>query len=731
MFRLLPTFLLFIGLVWAETKTIAISYFDNTSGSEQYNALSKGLADMLITDLSNVKSLKIVEREKLESLLKEIDLGEENFINPNTAQKLGKGLGAAYILTGSFLSVEPMMRIDARLVNVETGLIEKANMVEGLAKDFFVLENQLAEQLIKNLNLNVEYIKKEKKNKNVSFDDILSFSKSIDLLDRGDIESASNLIKIILDETPDFEYANDLYQKLLENIQIKRNKIRERLKKRIVELNLNRSEINGQWISDFTTSTISLNYEEKIQIVEYLFNELDFRDNELIIDISDEFSYNIGEFLSAQKIRYLETKKRWNECLLESEFYLKQYESNNASMAEFSYKNILNTYERVLQILVEEKKGRKVANREMKKIEWVFNIELLNKYIRFKDYLDITDYTITKNLFYNWIYYQNVDTLKIIADNSNNDFKDNEALKLWLLGDISMNEYDNIVWKKNSDSFVQLLPNLLKMAFQFEDEAFIKDIFSFSMKYSENQEHDFILHQMEHTYLKLKNQKTNLDFKIKNISKLSKINEKCSLFNEYLKDNNYIKIDEEEIYEVIKCLNHYENNWSDSTYLLWYEMINNLIGNLSKYSDANKKFDSLQKIYKKNSVKKIYVGESKNKNLNELISLLVEHQKSFIIIIRKELKKEINRNILYDQLANLYLKHKQYTEELIMRKKILDSIDYSDEKKAAQCYYVFNCYQNLGDKKGQESALLIMEKDYGHTKYSKAVISSMKIMINL
>jgi len=49
MFRLLPTFLLFIGLVWAETKTIAISYFDNTSGSEQYNALSKGLADMRMT----------------------------------------------------------------------------------------------------------------------------------------------------------------------------------------------------------------------------------------------------------------------------------------------------------------------------------------------------------------------------------------------------------------------------------------------------------------------------------------------------------------------------------------------------------------------------------------------------------------------------------------------------------------------------------------------------------
>ena len=107
----------------ADTKTVAISYFDNTSGLEQYNPLSKGLADMLITDLSNVKSIQIVEREKLESLLKEIDLGEGKFIDPNTAQKLGKGLGADYILTGAFLSIDPMMRIDARIMEVATGKI--------------------------------------------------------------------------------------------------------------------------------------------------------------------------------------------------------------------------------------------------------------------------------------------------------------------------------------------------------------------------------------------------------------------------------------------------------------------------------------------------------------------------------------------------------------------------------------------------------------------------------
>ena len=72
--------LLIFSIALADTKTLAISYFDNTSGAKEYDPLSKGFADILITDLSNVNSLKIVEREKLESLLIEIELAGIDFL---------------------------------------------------------------------------------------------------------------------------------------------------------------------------------------------------------------------------------------------------------------------------------------------------------------------------------------------------------------------------------------------------------------------------------------------------------------------------------------------------------------------------------------------------------------------------------------------------------------------------------------------------------------------------
>ncbi len=79
--KYLISFILCCSFLFANNDTVAISYFDNTSNLKEYDAFSKGLADMLITDLSKVKSLQIVEREKLESLLKEINLGDGGFID--------------------------------------------------------------------------------------------------------------------------------------------------------------------------------------------------------------------------------------------------------------------------------------------------------------------------------------------------------------------------------------------------------------------------------------------------------------------------------------------------------------------------------------------------------------------------------------------------------------------------------------------------------------------------
>ena len=195
----------------ANTQTVAISYFDNTSGLEEYNPLSKGLADMLITDLSNVKSIQIVEREKLESLLKEIDLGEGKFIDESTAQKLGKGLGAGYMLTGSYLIMGETMRIDVRLVNVGTGEVSMGEEITGEKNTFFELEKDLVEKLIKALNLTLSKSEQRriKKVQTESFDSFNAYSTALDSYDKGEYEESQAYLEKAVDIDSDFENALD------------------------------------------------------------------------------------------------------------------------------------------------------------------------------------------------------------------------------------------------------------------------------------------------------------------------------------------------------------------------------------------------------------------------------------------------------------------------------------------------------------------------------------------
>lgn len=81
-------------------KRIFISEFENLSAYGQ-RRLGKGISDILSKELSKTNSFILLEREKLEAIMKEQTLGQTGFINEQTAPELGKLLGANAIITGS------------------------------------------------------------------------------------------------------------------------------------------------------------------------------------------------------------------------------------------------------------------------------------------------------------------------------------------------------------------------------------------------------------------------------------------------------------------------------------------------------------------------------------------------------------------------------------------------------------------------------------------------------
>ena len=124
-------------------QTIAVLYFHN-QGNPELEPLKVGLAQMLITDLQGTEGVTVVERSQLQAVLDEQQLGHSGFVDKDSAARIGKLLGADAILMGGYFELAGTLRIDARLVKVETGEILHAKGEHGITQQFMELEKALA-----------------------------------------------------------------------------------------------------------------------------------------------------------------------------------------------------------------------------------------------------------------------------------------------------------------------------------------------------------------------------------------------------------------------------------------------------------------------------------------------------------------------------------------------------------------------------------------------------------
>lgn len=202
-----------------DIKRIAILYFSNSGEVSKLKMLKKGLADMMISDLSNINMLNIVERDKIEQIIKEQKLSNSSDFDPKTATKLGKLLGAEIILTGSFFEMFGSMRIDARFIDVSTGEILKSDGVDGESSKFFKIQKQLTWKIIKNLDAKISEneinaLNESENNDNISFDDVNEYGIALDHYDNERYNEAVMILNKILVNNPDFLPAKKLLIKL-------------------------------------------------------------------------------------------------------------------------------------------------------------------------------------------------------------------------------------------------------------------------------------------------------------------------------------------------------------------------------------------------------------------------------------------------------------------------------------------------------------------------------------
>lgn len=196
--------------------TVAILYFDYDK-EDELAVLRKGLAQMLISDLAAHPQVSLVERARLQDVLAELQLTASRKVDPETAVKVGKLLGARYIVVGGYFQLLGQLQVTARLVEVETSKTLAGVAARGKSDDFFALEQDLSGQLARALSEKVAAVgdggasapeaRRPKKPAKLPLDTAVRYARALDAMDKKDKDGAKRELQAVVKQQPDFELA--------------------------------------------------------------------------------------------------------------------------------------------------------------------------------------------------------------------------------------------------------------------------------------------------------------------------------------------------------------------------------------------------------------------------------------------------------------------------------------------------------------------------------------------
>jgi TolB-like protein len=130
------------------TATVGVTPFRVTAADTTLNVLGYGLADLLITDLARSGQLRVVDRLRVDALMRELALAGSGRVDSASAPRAGRLLGARRLVLGSLTADgRSPARLDGRVGDVVTGRIAATPPSRAPIEAILDAEKSLAFQL--------------------------------------------------------------------------------------------------------------------------------------------------------------------------------------------------------------------------------------------------------------------------------------------------------------------------------------------------------------------------------------------------------------------------------------------------------------------------------------------------------------------------------------------------------------------------------------------------------
>ncbi len=202
-------------------RTIAVPLpFENSSIGEfqtKLGGIGTGLSQSFIGDFNKISNLKIVERDKIDFLIKEQQLAKSGVVDESSAIKAGKILSAHLMIFGGFTQIDKNNTIMvARVVNVETSEVIAVIDQKG-GSNYFEMEKEIVRKICDELDI----VLSEQETKQVelggteSLDATAQYALGLEYEDKYDYPKAFEHFKKACEIDPNFTEAKkkvDIYR---------------------------------------------------------------------------------------------------------------------------------------------------------------------------------------------------------------------------------------------------------------------------------------------------------------------------------------------------------------------------------------------------------------------------------------------------------------------------------------------------------------------------------------
>ena len=132
-----------VAIAAPASKSVAVLYFENQSGSKEDEYLRDGITEDVITELSKIQGLNTFSRPTVLAFRDK----------PTTPAQIGQLLGAGYVLTGTVRRVGVRLRISAQLIDTRTDFTLWSERFDREMKDVFEVQDEMARKIAEALRV--------------------------------------------------------------------------------------------------------------------------------------------------------------------------------------------------------------------------------------------------------------------------------------------------------------------------------------------------------------------------------------------------------------------------------------------------------------------------------------------------------------------------------------------------------------------------------------------------